>query len=162
MGESALELRPRLRMPYAGADWLSENLRFTGRRPVSDIGERVAEVLGYAYHGIYHLPSSALFHERTRWDDDLRVWIVLPGQMANRDVDTLSRLMAACAALGVRVGIEGAANGYVRLRFCRMGVKYGGLTPYVDCFDLPTRPERADVPASDVNARPNATEVLRA
>jgi hypothetical protein len=139
--------RDLLNMAYAGAGWLGSNL---GQQRVSNLGNRVAEALGYAFCGIYHLSNRALFHSRVKWSSESSIEIVIGKSLATVDGDELSRLVMACYALGLRLSVSGAAPEYLRLRFGRIRQRYGGVEPFVDSLTVPALPARRAMPAPTV------------
>lgn len=146
----------RLKMSLSGADWVESGMRLRKedrQLPMSELGIRVAEALGYAFFGIYHIGHAALFHKRVHWADPYRLEIVIRDPLSTRDSSYLSRLIAACASLGLRLQIGAAARGYLQLVFVRMGEKYGGMPPYVDSFPLPDVPQRLiEDPSAEASA----------
>lgn len=96
---------------YAGADWLVKQPEI---KKVSVFGQTVADILGQAYAGLYHLDNSALHHKRTDWSNEQRIEIVVHGALTFRK---LSVLVAVSNSKNVQLEISGAANDYIRLRF---------------------------------------------
>ncbi len=106
---------------YSGADWLRSDL---GIKEISELGERVAEILGELYYGLYHLQTRTL--ERVNWSNSMWIEIVLDRDMATYDGDTLTRLVILCHELLVRCEIEGAAPRRLRLIFHKRHNREGG------------------------------------
>lgn len=83
--------------------WIS---RRTGR-DLSELGLRVADILGYVYKGAHHLPNSA-FKEKVNWDGKTdyagSLEICVSGSLDTYDFDHLTRLTFACHAACVRFG----------------------------------------------------------
>ena len=96
---------------YAGADWLQRQNRALA---ISEFGGRVADTLGQVYCGLYHLSNTALFHKRTRWDDDTYIKVVTRGRLTQAD---LIALVEQCRQHSIHVEIDGASNGYMQLLF---------------------------------------------
>lgn len=97
---------------YEGADWI----RRQHAPDISKFGVIVADILGQAFEGIYHI-SDECFHKRVQWYNDRRIVIVIGRYLSTFDDDKLTRLVLLCHAHAVRMSIEGAANGYLRLIF---------------------------------------------
>lgn len=101
---------------FAGADWLGKILEERGIK-LSRLGSDVADMLGQAFCGIYHLNNSELFNKRTAWASERHIEIVLRRDLSTYDDSTLTILVLEAHNRGVRMCIEGAANDYLRLRF---------------------------------------------
>jgi len=101
---------------FAGADWLREILAKRGI-PLSRLGSDVANMLGQAFCGIYHLNDSELFNKRTAWASETHIEMVVRRDLSTYNDSTLTILVLEAHRLGVRLCIEGAANNYLRLRF---------------------------------------------
>lgn len=84
---------------------------------LSPLGESVADLLGSLYSDIYHLDRSALFHKRTNWAAVNHIEIVLWGQFSTFDGDRLTQLVFLAHDRCLRVTVEGAASGYLRITF---------------------------------------------
>lgn len=104
---------------FAGADWLIDVLASHGSPAPSALGVDVAEVLGNAFSGIYHIPSQALFHERTKWHDERYIEFVTGRSLSTYDFSELSDLVFGCIQRKIRLEVYGAARGYLKLTFMR-------------------------------------------
>ena len=104
---------------FAGGDWLTENLKYQKAPAPSAFGCDVADVLGCAFCGIYHIREAALFHERTHWHDQNFIELVISNTLSTFDSTELTFLVLACIQRRIRVEVFGAANGYLRLTFMR-------------------------------------------
>lgn len=83
------------------------------RKDVSEAGSRVAELVNWWQRGIYHLEGPVL---KADWSGD-SVTFCVSGQMATYDSDTMTRLVVGAHDAAIRVSVEGAAPGYLRLYF---------------------------------------------
>jgi hypothetical protein len=95
---------------YYGADWLR------GRGiTLSPLGEKAANLLGWVYRGIYHMPTNIL---RAKWDDPRFVEVILFARpISTFDDDSLTRLVVGAHDLCLRVEIQGASPHCLRLWF---------------------------------------------
>lgn len=84
---------------------------------VSPLGERVANLLDWWQAGIYYFDAGVLFHKRVDWSHERHIELVFYGQMSSCDKADLTALVVAAHDLCIRVQVEGAANGYLRLSF---------------------------------------------
>lgn len=98
-------------MKYAGADWVKYH-----RPNISEFGSKVADILGQAYKGIYHAQKTVL-NKRTEWESDRWIEVVVYGELSTYDGDELTRLVLLCHEQSIRLGVCGAAPGYLRLTF---------------------------------------------
>ena len=99
---------------HMGADWVERN---TGQK-LSPLGRDVAELLGAAYAGIYHIPGRAV--HKTDWTNNLWIEIVvLAGEFATFDGSLLTRLVILAHEFCIRMEIEPANPYYLRLFFHR-------------------------------------------
>ena len=102
-------------LKYPGADWLFRHgLKF------SPLGESVANILGQAWAGLYHLESE-VNHKRCQWDNERTIEIVVGGPLSTFDSGKLTTLVFLCHEQSIRLEISGASSGYLRLRFHRRG-----------------------------------------
>lgn len=85
---------------YAGADWIRESLK----KPLSEIGEKAADILGAAYQGIYHLPHGSL--HKTDWNDPwvCKVWVY--DDIATWDGNALTTMIVLAHDKSVRLAIR--------------------------------------------------------
>lgn len=114
-------MTPKLNMRFAGAEWLRKQFSYEKKTlEISPFGETVAEALGFAWRGIYHLSYQTLRRAKS-WDDDR--WIRVPigngrGELATWDSDELMRLVVVSYDLGMRLSVEqhgfGLALGFGR------------------------------------------------
>jgi hypothetical protein len=97
---------------WAGAAWLERGLVVK----LSPLGRVVADILGFAYRGLYHIPPRQL--GKIRWDDAHRIAVnVSDHGLATFDGRVLTDLVIACHECHVRMAIEGCNSNYVTLVF---------------------------------------------
>lgn len=102
----------KIETKYSGADWIKRALK----REMSPFGELVADILGVAFLGIYHVDVKAL--ERAEWNDNYRIAVSLGWvSLATWDFATLSMLVVICHDAAVRLSIEPCNFRYVRVVF---------------------------------------------
>lgn len=82
----------------------------------SPLGERVADLLGELFLGIYHLDHNAL--RRVDWSSNQHIEFSLGWrQLATADYDELTRLVFLAHHMAIRVSIEASTHHYLRLIF---------------------------------------------
>lgn len=99
---------------YMGANWVKQQCA-----ELSPFGERVADLLGELYRGIYHINYGALMHKRTDWTSDTRIEIVVPddGWFGTFDGNRLTNLVILCHDACIKCDLRAANIGYLRLIF---------------------------------------------
>lgn len=129
-----VEPLPRtLRSGHAGADWLVEQFKYMpDERTLSPLGRIVADILGEVFFGLYHLPQSALYHKRTKWENEHCVSLTFRNELATHDGSELTRLVLLSHAHGVRLSIRGAAPGYMQVQFTMGENMWCGTVPSVE------------------------------
>lgn len=95
---------------YAGADWVKGALK----KEMSPLGERVADLLGQAFLGIYHISYSL---KKVNWADPWLIEFNYYGRLCTYDCDELTRLVVLSFDMMVRIEIAGVGPGYLKLRF---------------------------------------------
>lgn len=99
-------------MVYAGSDWIKSNIQ----PEMSALGERVADLLGDLFCGIYHLDHRAL--RRVDWGNDHHIIFSLGWQsLSTYDNDLLTQLVILCHDRTLRCSISGNAYKYLELMF---------------------------------------------
>lgn len=92
------------------AEWV----RATGKK-VSPFGERVANLLGVLFAGIYHIERDVY---RADWSTEDWINLTIIGQCwATWDFDTLTRLVLLAHDQCIRIDLDAAAPRIMRLRF---------------------------------------------
>lgn len=98
---------------YSGADWIHASAKISA---ISPFGEKVADVLGLVYQGIYHI-SDHVLRDRSIWSENKRIQLVIHGNLSTWDFNRLTLLFMACYEQGISVEISGAILGSFRLTF---------------------------------------------
>lgn len=96
---------------YAGAAWV----RGQGI-PLSPFGERAADLLGWVWRGIYHIPEEV---RRGEWKADevsITLWGGKYHGLNSYDDDYLTRLLIGAHDFAIRVTVEPAGPRYLRVR----------------------------------------------
>ncbi len=96
-------------MEYAGADWLKAN----GVKNISPFGERVANLIGYLYQGIYHVNGV----ERKDWANPYHVSLTIRGDLSTFDNSLLTTLVLLAHRMAIRVTISPCTPQLLLLRF---------------------------------------------
>jgi hypothetical protein len=104
------------RSQFAGADWVKESLR--PARGISPLGEKVADILGLVFRGIYHLDQKQL--DCVQWDnrDCIVVGLNAWNDIATQDGDELTELCILCHDEAIRCAVHARAGNYRRLELC--------------------------------------------
>lgn len=99
-------------MKYSGADWVA----LKGKE-MSEFGRLIADILGQAYQGIYHIDREAL---RADWSQPSYITINLTsGQLATYDLDHLTTLVVLCHDHAVRMEIQSSSPHRVKVGFSK-------------------------------------------
>lgn len=96
------------------AEWLERQINGS----ISELGRRVALILGITWKGIYHLPPSAYFHKRTDWKNERHIRVCLPDYwLATWDFNHLTVLVTLAHNYCVRMQLSAAGKNHVFLDF---------------------------------------------
>lgn len=98
---------------YAGKGWL----KAIGVSETSDLGGEVADLLGDAFMGIYHLSYTSL--KKVNWKAPCYVAVTIRGELATFDTNTLTILLVLCHDRCLRMAIEGTGPNYLRVSFTK-------------------------------------------
>lgn len=110
---------------YAGADWIQRCLE----HGMSPLGRDVADLLGEAWCGIYHLYESQRSVRRTDWSDSYCIELSVPTSgLATFDLDRLTRLVFLAHDRAIRIELCGSAPRLVKLQFHRRNGREGRLS----------------------------------
>jgi hypothetical protein len=101
-------------MNYSGADWIARQKYGAN---ISPFGREVADILGGFAKGIYHMNGTSL--SKADWQNESFIEVTVQGELSTFDGSGLTLLVLLAHDRGVRVGVKGAAPGYVRLRFLK-------------------------------------------
>lgn len=102
------------------AQWVEQN---TGK-PLSDLGKRVAYIIGVAGRGIYNAPIRV---EKIDWSNNRFIEVKWRGEIATWDFNQLTLLVALCHYYCIRMSIEGIGPGYMRMFFHQRKGREGGM-----------------------------------
>ncbi len=107
----------KLKMPYAGADWVENEMHHAEKDfKISPLGRAVADFLGELFLGIYHLDISAL--HKVEWGNNHHIIVSIGWKSwATYDYDLLTRLVFLAHHMALRVELQPSRNQYVRLMF---------------------------------------------
>jgi len=118
----------RIQHAYAGAEWIESNVirvhntgvateivEGTGAAPMSPLGRTVADVLGFVYRGIYHLPNSATYN--TDWSDLRRIVVNVPAELCTWDGNTLTQLVVVTHDMMLRMEVGPSGPRMIKLSF---------------------------------------------
>ena len=99
---------------YAGADWVKRSLRVEN---MSEIGEKVADLLGDLFAGIYHIDHKALV--RVDWSNPHWIEVTVRSHgFSTWDFNLLTKLVVLCHDRCIRCEILPLSNwGYFKLNF---------------------------------------------
>lgn len=98
-------------MKYAGADWIESSIHVE----CSDFGRQVADLLGDAFLGIYHLNHGTL--RRADWTSTRWIEINYAGELATYDGNEITRLVMLAHDRCIRFAVRACNMQYVRLCF---------------------------------------------
>jgi hypothetical protein len=119
---------------YSGADWIQRQLDHDNKT-MSEFGVEVADIIGQAWKGIYHI-QKAVLHERVQWNDDRYIRVVIAGGLETYDFDILTKLVVLCFDRMVRLEIGAAAINYLSLaftsRYTRSDGDWSKRLPYLE------------------------------
>ena len=108
-------------MKYAGADWLElHNVK------LSVFGRDVADVLGQAFLGIYHVDREVQ-RKNVDWSDPNRVAITLDRPLSTFDGRELTALVMLAHDRAIRLEVSGCGPHRVQLSFSRRGRRTGNM-----------------------------------
>jgi len=102
----------------AGSDWLRRR-----RKELSPFGERVADLLGELYFGIYHIDREVLKADFSR---PTRIIVTVSdgrGSFATYDDSLLTHLVLLAHEKNIRASVRAATHGYLQLEFMEVSRK---------------------------------------
>lgn len=136
---------------HAGGEWLVNHLR--GRRIApSPLGRRVADVLGEAAYGLYHI-SRAVDSASTDWRDPYCIQVCYePGylDLCTVDGDGLTRLVFLCHDEGLRLSISPRTFRAVTLEFWQRESRTGAISQRCPKPETALAAHRARYPLPEV------------
>jgi hypothetical protein len=95
----------------SGKDWMKS----TGK-PMSPFGERVADMLGEIFNGIYHIEKAVRRSDFTG-KRFISMTISESGDFATYDSSYLTALVLWAHVKNIRVAVRAATHGYLKLEF---------------------------------------------
>jgi hypothetical protein len=116
-------VQPRLKMSYAGAAWLRKNLSYEKKpRTLSRFGEAVADLLGFVWAGLYHMPHETI--TRADWSNERSIEIRIGDTLATWDFNELTRLVILSHDMGIRVQVGSCSNRTMSVFFSARDGRY--------------------------------------
>ncbi len=94
-------------------------------KPMSELGKKVANILGYVGYGIYNCPIS---HRRIDWTDDYCITVNWGRSLSNWDFDNLTRLVLECHERLIRIELGGSAPYRMKMFFNQRKSREGGMS----------------------------------
>lgn len=107
---------------YAGANWIKSQ---SYGKNISPLGEVVANLLGDAWAGIYHLDNRLL--AKTDWADTYYIRVQINDGIATFDGPLLTWLVVLAHDRLLRLQISAVCNGRLALEFHQRKSRTGGL-----------------------------------
>lgn len=95
------------------ADWIIRQRFVNG--DMSELGKRVAELLGHWYGGIYH--ANPKYIKQADWTNNDYIEVKHNGTVSTFDYDDLTRLVFLAHDLAIRIEIEAVGGPRKLLRF---------------------------------------------
>ena len=95
---------------YSGADWIKDTFKVN----LSTLGEKVADVLGQVYQGIYHIDKLI---RKVDWGNKTCIEVPIDGQLSSYDNAQLTLLLILCFDNMLRVEISARTFRLITLRF---------------------------------------------
>ena len=101
---------------YAGASWLQKEMDYARNLKIklTPFHRDVADILGAAYCGIYHIHRPVI---KANWNIDDMVVVIVGHELATWDGNELTILVVKSHEKNIRLAIEGASYRYLRLIF---------------------------------------------
>lgn len=106
-----------MKCKYAGSDWVVSMFPYWYKNPVkmSPLGEKVADILGELYYGIYHLEDNPL--KKVEWENNHHITISINKHLSSYDNSELTRLVFLCHHMHIRVEIMPCNFSHITLMF---------------------------------------------
>ena len=105
-------------MKFAGHEWLNNP-------NMSELGIKVADILGQIFGGIYHISHLI---KKTDWTDSFCIEIKMDQELSNYDFDNLTRLMVMCSDNLIRFSITPLNFRYTKLQFWQRESRTGDIS----------------------------------
>lgn len=98
---------------YSGSEWVKSNFQVNDMSP---LGEKVADLLGDVFYGIYHLDDKAL--KRVQWNNTHHIEFSLGHRsLSTFDGDALTALVVLAHDRMLRMEITASTHDYLCLMF---------------------------------------------
>jgi len=114
---------------YSGVDWIRRQIPYCKPKPKepSIFGALVADILGAAFAGIYHLDNKNLMKTDWSHEDWIQFTMRRGHELATYDGAELSTLVILCHDARIRLSLDGHGMNYLRLGFHRRYEDGGGF-----------------------------------
>ena len=112
---------------YSGSDWLESSLEYRGNRKISEFGKEVADVLGQAYLGIYHIDRAVLSNKAV-WDQEWYVEFPIDRDLSTYDDNILIRLIVLCSDRLIRFEISPCNMQHLKFMFHPRKSRHGDIS----------------------------------
>jgi hypothetical protein len=110
---------------YSGADWVESNQKYDkNSKGMSPLGRKVADILGQAFLGIYHIDNDIL---RADLSTKNFISLTLPAyrDWSTVDGNLLTIMVVLCHDAGLRMSINPAGPRYFRFIFYQRSTHQG-------------------------------------
>jgi len=114
---------------YSGSEWLERQ-----GIELSELGKEVADLLGQAYLGIYHIQDSVL-NKKVDWSNNYWIAINIYGGLSTFDFDMLTRLVVMSFDRMIRIEVNPRTFRHLQLMFHKRKVREGDINermPYLE------------------------------
>ena len=101
---------------HAGAAWLLATLTDLDKPLMSDLGVKVANVLGQVFKGVYHAEKEVT-SKYVGWDNPYEITVTVWNEFASFDSSRLTLLLLCCEQAGILVEFYGSFGSSTRLIF---------------------------------------------
>lgn len=115
------------------AGWLQGHAFMEGKT-ISPLGIEVANILGYVGRGLYNAPISI---KKIDWTDNYCIQVIWSTDLCSWDRFDLSALWVCCCRRKIRLEIDAAAPGRLRLTFHQRRSREGTVDKRLpDCEEI--------------------------
>ena len=107
-----------LKEGYAGSEWIKSMFPYWYKKQpmeMSELGEKVADLLGELFYGIYHLEDTPL--TKVEWDNNHHITVSIDRSLSTYDNSDLTRLVLLCHLMRLRVEVRPANFSHIHLFF---------------------------------------------
>lgn len=134
---------------YAGAEWVKESLGL----PMSPLGEKVADLLGQACRGIYHLDAVHSL-EKVRWTDKYCIEVNVRDNMSTWDGCLLTDLVVLAHEACLRLEIRARTVNVLRLYFSQRKGRIGSSMKCHPTIEMAVERVRANLMINSLTCAP--------